>query len=176
MCLKPILIKSKYNYRPIHRNTDFQMKMYSIGVQSPVTSTHVPCIVIFTSSDDREVSELSLNLAKKNIRLFRINSDDIEPSKIDYFTRSNEIVVNNEYLYPKLYWKRSFWLKSRIDSEVNTYVETQMEAFSDLLFEISDVSINRRVTKTNLLSQLNIAKASGLTVPQTMVTKKFRLL
>lgn len=51
-----------------------------------------------------------------------------------------------------------------------------MEAFSDLLFEISDVSINRRVTKTNLLSQLNIAKASGLTVPQTMVTKKFRLL
>lgn len=175
MNLKPLLIRSKYNYIPKHKNTDFQMQMYSIGVHPSVNNIHIPCVVIFTSSDDHEVSELSLNLAKKDIRLFRINSDDFKPSTIEYVTPSNEIVIGNEYLYPKLYWKRSFWLKSHINSEVITYMETQMEAFSNLLFEISDVAVNRQVSKTNCLSQLNIAKASGLNIPRTIITKKIQI-
>lgn len=95
-----------------HRQTlngtslDFQERMAELGVTAPTHEGATPCIVVATVRDDMEISALSLRLAARNIRLLRLNVDDLPDVDIVTYLDTLELIHGTEALRPVLFWAR----------------------------------------------------------------------
>ncbi len=171
----PLLLRGNYQYVSAHQDTDFQLRMYSLGVERPSDMVPGDCIVIFTSSDDRETTELSLSLAAEGVRLVRVNSDDSELPVIEGIDDNGKLIVGSERLWPRVFWRRRFEIGSseRDDSPlVRAYRRTQLDALAETISDAASLRVNGRVACTSRLAQLRVAKESGFNTPRTVVTRE----
>lgn len=170
----PILLEKSYRQHIARHDVDYQLRMYDLGATRPEKgSDPTLCLVVLTRSDDMEVSDLSLGLARRGIRLLRVNRDDIAGRAIGALSPQGVINSHGEELLPLVIWRRHFKDPIDIASEdylVDKYVHDQMDAFPATLAEVTGRSINNGTEITSRLAQISSANAFGFPVPPSLVT------
>ncbi|MGS0562028.1 hypothetical protein [Microbacterium aurugineum] len=169
-----------------HRQTlngtslDFQERMAELGVTAPTHEGATPCIVVATVRDDMEISALSLRLAARNIRLLRLNVDDLPDVDIVTYLDTLELIHGTEALRPVLFWARYLLHHpqrataergSEAGELLGPYVSQHNSAFIRAIEELSPHRVNEGASATGRLAQQRIAARSGLRVPETTVTR-----
>lgn len=166
---------------PIHivpRDVDFQSRMYGLGVSRSPRDEHAepcPCLVILTRAADMEASELSLLLAKRGIRVLRVDIDTLTDHRlmIDPL-RGVARRDDEEFLKPVLVWVRHF--DPTAVPEAGSPYKTQLLrdqhfALLDAFVGSSDVRlINEYAHGMGRIRQLVTAARVGFPVPDTLVT------
>lgn len=134
-------------------------------------------MIVFTESEDREISELSLALAKSGVRLVRVNCDDDDPIVIREIDNHGRIVTHHGMVFPKIVWTRRFWRYSGLGKVVsrneNVLAYDQAEALRRLLEEACPQTINRRLTPQSKWHQLRVAESCGFDIPASILTGDF---
>lgn len=169
----PLLMQHAYTQRLAHRRDDFQLGMYELGVPRPKSATYADCIVVFTYSGDIEVSKLSLDMARKGIRLVRIDSDRADETCLDGIDREGRLLVGNEVLAPRLIWKRHFLASRTVPEESRKtidYAYAQMQAIEGVVHADGTTAINGRVRDPSLTGQLSMAERAGMRIPKSVIS------
>lgn len=159
---------------------DFQERMAELGVIVQSHDGATPCIVVATVRDDMEISALSLELAARNIRLLRLNVDDLPDVDIVSYLDAFELIHGSEALRPVLFWaryllhhpQRAVPAPRSVGGEVlGTYISQHNSAFIRTIEELSPHRINGDASATGRLAQQRLAARNGLRVPDTTVTR-----
>jgi hypothetical protein len=175
----PLLLRKQrilYSLQP--QCNDFQI---IVGQSVQDSSLSRPCILVLTRSADREIDELSLELAALNIPIVRLDSDLCLGQEVCWDTSKNTIVTKQGIFTPTLCWFRYFTSDSIQESSENSidkYVRTQWKALTVAFFEsFRGRKINSviRYVEIDRISQLLHAKDKGLLIPKTVVTTRLDL-
>ncbi len=162
------------------RSLDFQERMADLGVMTPAQEDATPCVVVATIRDDMEISALSLRLAAQNVRLLRLNVDELPDVDIVSYLDTLELVHGAEVLRPVLFWSRYLLHHpQRAASEprslrgeiLGTYVSQHNSAFIRTIEELCPRRMNDGAAATGRLAQQRVAARSGIRVPGTTVTR-----
>jgi hypothetical protein len=175
----PLLMRmNSYSCALSDRTLDFQQRMFDFGVR-PVASDApaVPCVLVLSRAADREMDALSLRLAADGVRLVRIDSDRSEAVPV-CVPGDGRIEVAGEPFAPRVLWLRHFDLTAipgAASGGYGGYVTGQWEAF--LAWAVANPAwrlVNRPARDLDRLTQLDGARAAGLTVPRTVLTTEPR--
>lgn len=96
-------------------------------------------MVVLTRSDDMEVSELSLGLAQRGVRLVRINRDDPAGRALGALRPDGIFHGQGEWLRTQAVWVRHFWdpgVRGDADRVHEAYVQEQLNALPGTLSEV----------------------------------------
>lgn len=165
------LLLSNYNYIQSFTPTDndFQEKLKKTRPHIFINKKNLtPCILVFTYSNDVEVSKLSFDMARNGIRLFRIDSDRPFDSPIDFVNQHGIIASNNEKLQPKLVIIRHFFPRNRDD--INQEYSYQQLRNLIGIFRGKVKYLNDGISDISLLHQLHMAQKVGLETPKGIIT------
>ncbi|MDR6939530.1 hypothetical protein [Arcanobacterium hippocoleae] len=171
--MEPILFRtSPYVYSRKTKDVDFQSKMFNLGV-APDVKNVVNCIIVATSSDDSEISHLSLYLAKYGIRMLRFDSD-ITDNKISTILNGIIYTKQGEKLRPLLFWRRHFTCVDYLSSsgmvkDRDVYIGSQSDALMEYISEVSSISINAKSVCRSRMRQVEIASCVGMCTVQSVV-------
>lgn len=135
---RPLLLENPYLQSVDHHDVDFQLRMYGLGAARP-PSRGGPALVVLTRSDDMEVSELSLGLAQRGVRLVRINRDDPAGRALWALRPDGIFHGQGEWLRTQAVWVRHFWdpgVRGDADRVHEAYVQEQLNALPGTLSEV----------------------------------------
>jgi hypothetical protein len=175
MAIPLLLQKQRILYSLQPQSHDFQI---IVGQLVPDSTLPRPCILIITRSADREIDELSLELAALNIPIVRLDSDLCLGQEICWDINNHTLTTKQGILTPALCWFRYFTPDSiQESSEIFTtkYVQNQWQALTVAMLEAGrGRKINAAIRHVELdrISQLLQAQDRGLLVPKTVVTTK----
>ncbi len=175
MAIPLLLQKQRMTYSLEPQSNDFQ-----IIVGQPENSSRLvkPCLLLLTRSADREVDELSLELAAQNITVVRLDSDLCLGQAVCWNINDLTIVTNQGVFSPILSWIRYFTPDSIQASGENTldkYIRSQWQALSIAFLEsprYRKINALSRTIEIDKISQLFQAKDKGLAIPKTVVTTR----
>jgi len=80
--------------------------MFEFGIVDGDAQTVRDAIIVATLTDDMEVSDLSLKLAARDVRLFRINVDALPLESMRSIDQERQVITSHGPLRPKLFWQR----------------------------------------------------------------------
>jgi hypothetical protein len=178
MAIPLLLQKQRIIYSLAPQCNDFQA---IVGHSGQDNRSSRPCILILTRSADREIDELSLELAALNIPVIRLDSDLCLGQEVCWDTSANTIVTKQGTFTPILCWLRYFTADSIQESSedfVDKYVRNQWKALTGALLEsLKDRQINSAIKhgEVDRISQLLYAKEQGLIIPKTVVATRLDL-
>ncbi len=130
-------------------------------------------MVVLTRSDDMEVSELSLGLAQRGVRLVRINRDDPAGRALGALRPDGIFHGQGEWLRTQAVWVRHFWdpgVRGDADRVHEAYVQEQLNALPGTLSEVGGAVVNAGSRITSRVAQVAAAGVAGFAVPPTVVT------
>ena len=165
-----------YSLQP--QSNDFQIL---VGQPVQDNSLSRPCILVLTRSADREIDELSLELAALNIPLVRLDSDLCLGQEVCWDVSKNTLTTKQGIFTPTLCWFRYFTLDSIQESSedfIDKYVRTQWKAWTVAFiesFKCRKINSIIKHVEIDRISQLLHAKEKGLLIPQTVVTTRLDL-
>jgi glutathione synthase/RimK-type ligase-like ATP-grasp enzyme len=137
-------------------------------------------VVVATVRDDMEISALSLSLAAHNVRLLRLNVDDLPDVDITTYVGDLELSLGEELLSPRVFWSRYELYhphralespQTEAENILGLYVSHHSSAFVRTIEELSPYCINEDATATGRLAQQRLAARSGVRIPETTVTR-----
>ena len=145
-------------------------------------------ILIFTHKQDVHTDEVIRYLTKKNISIFRLNSEDfLVKYKVNLFIKTDgswsgkiidELgrVLDIEKL--KVAWFRKpifdFVLNTLVESSIKKFIDNEIKAFIDILYTIPTIKwINDPIIANGVkvkFQQLLLANKMGIKIPKTLIT------
>jgi hypothetical protein len=157
---------------------DFQVRVGRPGAQRPGQPSS--CVLVLTRTADREIDELSLQLAADDIPLVRLDSDRCVGEDMCWEPLSGVLETSQGLFRPQVCWLRYFTgssISMAFDGRLAAYVRDQWISWTRMQVASPPVSVINRGTwpgRPDRISQLLAAHAVGLRVPRTVVTSSPR--
>jgi hypothetical protein len=131
------------------------------------------CVFVLTRAADREIDQLSLQLAAAGIPLLRLDSDRAAGSHLSWDPETGALTTEQGCFLPRLVWWRYFTSESVAAGAWQAYAESQWAAWPLTLAgsrTASAINGGGGPGRPDRLSQLAAAVACGLRVPRAVVT------